>query len=335
MSSDSNKLKDNIVAMNRLLRIQGEDMSSWKRPRLKQRQRELRTIVTKRTDAVVQSTQLITQLGALFNEAGIKTAAFEIRCDDLGEEYIERLRVEKERLVREHETRCRELYDRQLVELLGYWDALGRDEAVRTSFMTILRPIEGTLEGLQLLAKEASLLRPLAERALRLCATIADRLSLIQRMKDFERTASDPARLFRSSFQLNQEERFRKNAFPTLLTMEKRLVADLMAFESETNESFIYQGHSYLQTLQADISGRYVNETVFGFESHARAKLSTRDENSLSNNGTAGGLVSATSKPSDHVGNGSAVPAQAKKRQLSALQSTPNSGASIRQSKQT
>jgi hypothetical protein len=42
-------------------------------------------------------------------------------------------------------------------------------------------------------------------------------------MMDFEKSASDPRRLFRSSFQLLEEEKFRKTCYPTLLKMEERL----------------------------------------------------------------------------------------------------------------
>ncbi|KAF9354543.1 carboxypeptidase C prc1, partial [Mortierella sp. AD094] len=79
----------------------------------------------------------------------------------------------------------------------------------------------------------------------------------------FEHSASDPKRLFQSSFQLVEEEKFRRRAYPTLLKLERTLIESIETFEKDHGEPFMYDGVPYLETLQAEIDKRHVNETVF------------------------------------------------------------------------
>ena len=53
----------------------------------------------------------------------------------------------------------------------------------------------------------------------------------------FEQTASDPKRLFQSSFQLVEEEKFRRRAYPTLLKLENTLLEAIMKFEKGTHRT--------------------------------------------------------------------------------------------------
>ncbi|KAF9136913.1 hypothetical protein BGX30_010713 [Mortierella sp. GBA39] len=85
----------------------------------------------------------------------------------------------------------------------------------------------------------------------------------IERMIAFEQTARDPKRLFQSSFQLVEEEKFRRRAYPTLLKLESTLLNAIIKFEQEHEQSFMYEGLPYLETLQKEIENRHVNETVF------------------------------------------------------------------------
>ncbi|KAF9403976.1 carboxypeptidase C prc1 [Mortierella sp. AD011] len=85
----------------------------------------------------------------------------------------------------------------------------------------------------------------------------------IERMISFEHSASDPKRLFQSSFQLVEEEKFRRRAYPTLLKLERTLIEAIEAFEKDNEDPFMYEGVPYLETLQAEIDKRHVNETVF------------------------------------------------------------------------
>ncbi|KAG0307482.1 hypothetical protein BGZ98_000200 [Dissophora globulifera] len=85
----------------------------------------------------------------------------------------------------------------------------------------------------------------------------------IERMVTFESAARDPKRLFQSSFQLVEEEKFRRRAYPTLLKLESTLIEAIEAFEKEHEERFVYEGVPYLETLQSETDKRHVNETVF------------------------------------------------------------------------
>ncbi|KAG0017941.1 hypothetical protein BGZ80_007757 [Entomortierella chlamydospora] len=85
----------------------------------------------------------------------------------------------------------------------------------------------------------------------------------IERMISFEHSASDPKRLFQSSFQLVEEEKFRRRAYPTLLKLERTLIEAIETFEKDNGDPFMYDGVPYLETLQAEIDKRHVNETVF------------------------------------------------------------------------
>lgn len=74
----------------------------------------------------------------------------------------------------------------------------------------------------------------MAESHSQIKAKILKRSELIQRMMEFEVTASDPNRLFGSSFRLNQEEKFRKAAYPTLVKLETDLIERLTAYKDST-----------------------------------------------------------------------------------------------------
>ena len=61
-------------------------------------------------------------------------------------------------------------------------------------------------------------------------------------MIKFEKDASDPGRLFRSSFQLVQEEKFRKTAFPSLVKLENDLIKRIQKWEIEKSNVFTFDG---------------------------------------------------------------------------------------------
>lgn len=64
--------------------------------------------------------------------------------------------------------------------------------------------------------------------------TMEERSDLVKAMIEFEKSASDPARLFRSSFRLIKEEKFRKTAYPTLLKLEATLRTLVARYHSRT-----------------------------------------------------------------------------------------------------
>ncbi|KAJ3097237.1 hypothetical protein HDU97_005061 [Phlyctochytrium planicorne] len=76
---------------------------------------------------------------------------------------------------------------------------------------------------------------------------INERYAFIQKLKDFEKSASDPQRLFQPSFRLMEEEKFRKTGVPTLLNKEEKLKKAIATFEQ--------------------IGERFVNEALVVFDS--------------------------------------------------------------------
>ena len=94
---------------------------------------------------------------------------------------------------------------------------------------------------MQFLSIQLATLQPKLELSLSIIDAINSRYSLIGKMREFEKSASDPARLFRSSFQLLQEEKFRKTALPSLLNIEGQLKGLLHQFKSKFGEDFVYE----------------------------------------------------------------------------------------------
>ncbi|KAI5149004.1 hypothetical protein ENBRE01_0666 [Enteropsectra breve] len=91
---------------------------------------------------------------------------------------------------------------------------------------------------------------------------IKNRKELIDKMTDFEKIASDPRRLFKSSFQLNSEEKFRNTAYPTLLKFEERIFELIDDYEGKFG-GFYLNSSSYREILKREIENRIVNRTVF------------------------------------------------------------------------
>jgi hypothetical protein len=131
----------------------------------------------------------------------------------------------------------------------------------------------GHLRELRQLTEET---RPRAERARLLTKLFKERKALIVQMQVFEKTASDPARLFAPSFRLVQEERFRKSAVPNLRRLEQRLLHELDKFEQDAangQNGWVYEvpveggaGRAPLRAvLETEMAERFVNEAVFGF----------------------------------------------------------------------
>ncbi|KAI8910441.1 hypothetical protein EDD86DRAFT_270030, partial [Gorgonomyces haynaldii] len=91
------------------------------------------------------------------------------------------------------------------------------------------------------------------------------RQDLLLKMQNFEKTASDPKRLFRPSFQLLEEEKFRKTCYPTLLKLESQLFQLLDKYQQDMGEHFCLGSHDFKLLLEQEIKSRFVNESVFLF----------------------------------------------------------------------
>lgn len=119
------------------------------------------------------------------------------------------------------------------------------------------------LEQLQMIEAVIKTLKPKYEASAKIRSLIEERTNLIQRMKEFEVSASDPSRLFQPSFRLINEEKFRKSALPNLIKLEGKLKLELMEWKG----GFAYQGsEDWLKVMEEEIACRYVNETIFGFK---------------------------------------------------------------------
>ncbi|KAG0255018.1 hypothetical protein DFQ27_006496 [Actinomortierella ambigua] len=185
-------------------------------------------------------------------------------------------------------------------ELMAEWDRGLVPEDERTAFRNL---IENTgmpyVERLQRIHDEAEACRRRYSRCEKVLKLLMNRKGHIEKMIAFEHTASDPKRLFQSSFQLVEEEKFRRRAFPTLLKLEEALVDAVSKYERENDEPFMFDGQPYMQTLQSEIANRHVNHTVFAkFTPEIVAPTRTQTLHLLSSGGTTTTAAATVSPPS-------------------------------------
>lgn len=179
----------------------------------------------------------------------------------LSARHLDQLRQRVEKLAEDQRAQCDVVLARKLECLHEYCKALN---VVPVHAGDALRGLStgDKLALIELVDAQMEELRPRYEASASIRSLIEQRDQLVQRMKAFEVSASDPARLFQPSFRLLQEEKFRKTAVPSLLRLEEKLLGSLRQWSGP----FGYDGHpDYEQYLQTEIAGRYVNETVFGF----------------------------------------------------------------------
>lgn len=109
-------------------------------------------------------------------------------------------------------------------------------------------------------------------------------------MIDFEKTASDPKRLFRASFQLMEEDKFRRTCFLALRQLDEPVLKAIQGFERASRKPFMLGDRRYRETLVEkrtlripfpsfthtlrttmqyivveEIASRKANKTFFGF----------------------------------------------------------------------
>ncbi|KAF9408562.1 hypothetical protein BGZ94_002271 [Podila epigama] len=147
-------------------------------------------------------------------------------------------------------------------ELVAIWDTCLVSEKERQDFKTAITLLS-YVEKLAKMQSEIETCRTRYSRCGPVYKLMMTRKNHIERMIAFEHTASDPKRLFQSSFQLVEEEKFRRRAYPTLLKLECTLIELVEKYEQEQDDTFMYEGLSYLVTLRDEIAKRHVNETVF------------------------------------------------------------------------
>ena len=122
----------------------------------------------------------------------------------------------------------KEAFEKELVkftpQLQELWDGLRISKESQVKFLESLHQVPSLKEIALLCYQEIHKLTNQQSLLTELFKVLDARTDLIVEMKDFECKASDPKRLFAPSFRLLYEEKFRKNAYPNLLKLEKKIM---------------------------------------------------------------------------------------------------------------
>ncbi|ORY01075.1 hypothetical protein K493DRAFT_97753 [Basidiobolus meristosporus CBS 931.73] len=190
-----------------------------------------------------------------------------------------------------------QLIDDYKLRLTDFWEKCEISQDVRN--VVLLRIMEGVdkEERADIIREELIQLEDLYDKCHPIFSAMKERRELIQKMIDFEKTASDPRRLFRSSFQLNQEEKWRKTAYPNLLSFEEQLINAILNYELEENKPFIHNNERYMDVLEQEIAERPVNLTVFGFGNGTPVKPRTVSYSGTPTRGTPVHRPTSPSRP--------------------------------------
>ncbi|CAG8460630.1 12752_t:CDS:10 [Ambispora gerdemannii] len=189
--------------------------------------------------------------------------------DTLEEKYLNQLSEEQERLreiMREIIQKAIDEYTLQLGEL---WDKCLVPQNERDEFFAALREIVSAEEVYERLAQEVARLQELYLKCATIYRLMLERRALIEKMIEFEKKASDPNRLFQSSFRLLEEEKWRKTCWPNLVKIEDSLIKACLEYEENERKPFMHESVRFLDTLQSEIGERIVNQMFFGFEQNA------------------------------------------------------------------
>lgn len=172
--------------------------------------------------------------------------------DLLSDKYIGELKERCYYLQNEYEKKVEEIYSEHFSTLKNLLSLFGMK----------LEIYEKNDKGLLQIKNRIKDLESKKDLFLEINNLINNRYALLERMNEFEKIASDPKRLFKSSFQLNREEKFRKNAFPSLLKLETELIDKLKEY-TEKYGIFYKNEENYENVLKAEIEGRIINKMVF------------------------------------------------------------------------
>lgn len=167
-------------------------------------------------------------------------------------ETIEAMKNYEDHLTREQQRLFNTIFDRTMAQLSDIRIVLGKKV---TSY-----PM--TEEGLMAMRNELERLLPMRDIYIEIKEKIQKRKNLLEKMTEFEKIASDPRRLFKSSFQLNSEEKFRNNAYPSLLKLEESILEAIDKFEKSYGP-FEYDGEEYKAAFKYEIENRIINKTIF------------------------------------------------------------------------
>ncbi|KAG5859655.1 hypothetical protein KMI_05g08370 [Encephalitozoon hellem] len=182
---------------------------------------------------------------------------------DLSDGNLEMMRSYESYLREEQERLLDEIYEKKRSLLKGLVDVFGED----------MKDFTKTEEGIQEMAEMISKLESKKDLFLSIRSLVEKREELISKMNEFEKIASDPKRLFRSSLQLLSEEKFRNSAYPNLIRIEEAIFKLLDEYEGRFGK-LIKNGTDFRRSLREEIESRVVNKTVFigRFDSPSRKR---------------------------------------------------------------
>lgn len=212
---------------------------------------------------------------------------FPLDMTDLAARNLERIEGEKRRLFDLQKERFREMLAEQERDLVCLWDEIETPLAERQEILEQMRQYS----AVETLEKQSALihaLKPIAEAHAVIRVKVEKRQALIQRMKEFELSAADPNRLFGSSFRLNQEERFRKAAYPTLVKIETDLLALLGEFREKNGADLRFGGQNVREAILEEKENRFMNDTLFFFT----GKVNGTEEGEAVRPGGINGVIS-------------------------------------------
>ncbi|CAG8503981.1 12511_t:CDS:10 [Acaulospora colombiana] len=194
----------------------------------------------------------------LYNELNVPEEERVELIDSLDEEYLEQLTLEFERLREIMRVIIQKAIEEYTVQLGELWDKCLVPQYEREAFFENLRQLESSEEVYELLAQEIARLQELYFKCAKIYKWMLDRRALIEKMIDFEKKASDPKRLFQSSFRLLEEEKWRKSCWPNLVRIEEQLINACVSYEEAERKPFMHESKRYLDTL-------YMREGSNGF----------------------------------------------------------------------
>ncbi|CAG8474486.1 13102_t:CDS:10 [Cetraspora pellucida] len=181
----------------------------------------------------------------LYNELNIPSEERINLICSLDEDYFNKLSLELKRLRDIMHTVVEKAIEEYTVQLGSLWDKCLVPQYERENFFENVHQIDSAEEVYELLSQETTRLEELHVKCSKIFKWMLERRQLI------EKTASDPRRLFQSSFRLLEEEKWRKSCWPNLVKIEDNLINACIAYE------------------EAEISERTVNQMFFGFEKDA------------------------------------------------------------------
>ncbi|GAA5808538.1 hypothetical protein MFLAVUS_001929 [Mucor flavus] len=183
-------------------------------------------------------------------------------------------------------------------QLIPLWDACLLSEIERTEFIASLYEKNTKIEIKTTVDKHMTYLNSIHIEGQALKALMKERKELIQKMIDFEKTASDPKRLFQASFRLIEEEKWRNSCLPRLLHLDRALIKAIGEFERLAGKPVMIGERRYLDTLLDEIADREANQTFFGFlnSEPIDRPISKRIKNRPVSVGSLGSIVVQTTK---------------------------------------